>query len=104
MIHLPQACSLWPCHHFDYPQPAPEGCVVNSIMFREKIRHLGNNLAALLMWHHTVIWLESDKEGLEEGKHGGAVVLWVRTDSVVRRLRCGSKGQRISTHTPRYLF
>ena len=77
---------------------------MNSIMFREKIRHLGNNLAALLMWHHTVIWLESDKEGLEEGKHGGAVVLWVRTDSVVRRLRCGSKGQRISTHTPRYLF
>jgi hypothetical protein len=46
-IHLSQACSLWPCYHFDYPQPAPEGCIVNSIMFQEKIQHLGNDLAVV---------------------------------------------------------
>jgi hypothetical protein len=107
MIHLSQACSLWPCNHFDYPQPAPEGCIVNSIMLQENIRHLGNDLKKqwCQLWHHTVIWSESENEGLEERKHGGAVVLWVwTTESTVRRLHCRSKGRRTSAHTSRYLF
>ena len=35
-ICMSEAHGPLPCYNFNYPQPAPEGCVVNSILFREK--------------------------------------------------------------------
>jgi hypothetical protein len=106
MIHLSQACSLWPCYHFDYPQLAPEGCIVNYIMFQEKIRHLGNDLAVVptVASHcHTV--RESKRGSRREKTWWGSGAVGVdKTESMVRRLHCRSKGQTTRAHTSRYLF
>jgi hypothetical protein len=95
-IHLSQARGLWPCYHFNYPQLAPDGCAVNSIWFREKIRHSDDDLAAVstvASHRHVVIewqcgsrtertWWGSGAVGLEDGQHDQTVALRVeRTEN-----------------------